>query len=656
MASLPVSPNLYEKSNGLSELAYFPEPYPDEDYRNLVLRYCHKTSTPLVECMNKLFNVHTGSPNYFPYNLGFLARKLPYDEGEFIDSIIEKNTYFPLFSLFIPSGLSEQMIRDFYQVAANKELAILSLRHNIGKEFKFCSRCVKEDIKQGKEPYVHRIHQFNNLDICLYHKTKLISKCPVCNVNLYEETNKDPRLSVSKCKNGHLVDYEVCENIEYTNIKIKVLEGIQFLFENYSTLKVFPLYDYYKVYLVQKGYMEYSGKLNNKAFYKDFLKFYSEDYLIELGYNVKQLKNRLALRLFTKDKYSYDPILHILAINLLAGSIEEFFNEPLPNLHSNIPFGNGPWPCLNKVCEYYEVKVVKKCNKYITTKKNLFGNFHCLHCGFQYELKYDEDTPTSKGRLYIKDFGNVWNKRLIELYSNGFSKVAIARELNVAKSTVKSHLQKLTLENIKEQDQIGENASRQTSSSLRKLSDEEYKKLKSIIKELCKDNTITRTKISEIVGPKKYRAMLIMDREWMNAVLPKRTHNFIEKDWKNIDLSLAEVIERKAIELYKSNPTRRITKYLILGSLNPSDKKRIIHHPVKLSKSMMIINNYVECKEAYQIRIIPHTLKYLKTTGYNIEPERIYRFKIFKGCSNRVKQEIVEHLNNFVEDNDDSVI
>lgn len=653
---MQASPNLYEQSNGLSELAYFPEPYPDEDYRNIVLRYCHKTSTPLVECMNKLFDVHTGSPNYFPYNLGVLARKLPYNEGKFIDSIIEKNTFFPLFSLFIPSDLSEQMISDFYQVAANKDLAILSLRHNIGKEFKFCSRCITEDIKQGKEPYVHRIHQFTNLNICLFHKTKLIDKCPKCNVNLYEENNKNPRLSVSKCKNGHLVDYEECESVEYANIKIKVLEDIQFLFENYSTLKVFPLYDFYKVYLVQKGYMEYSGKLNNKAFYKDFLKFYSEDFLIELGYNVKQLKNRLALRLFTKDKYSYDPILHILAINFLAESIEKFFNDPLPNLHINIPFGNGPWPCLNKVCEYFEEKVVKKCNKYITTNKNLFGNFHCLHCGFQYELKYDEDTPASKSRIYIKDFGSVWKRRLIELYSNGFSKIAIARELNVAKSTVNDHLQKLTFEKNKESDQIGENASRKTPSSIRKLSEEEYNKLKSIINELCQDNSITRTKISEIVGPRKYSAMLQLDPEWMNAVLPKMKFNFTEKDWKSIDLTLADEVERQAKKLYESNPTRRITKYLILGRLNPSDKKRIIHHPVKLPESMKIINNYVECKEAYQIRIIPHTLKYMKTTGYNTDLERIFRFPTFKGCSDKVKQEIVNYINSCTEENDNADI
>lgn len=655
---MQASPNLYEQSNGLSELAYFPEPYPDEDYRNIVLRYCHKTNTSLVECMKKLFNVHTKSPNYFPYNLGFLARKLPYDEGEFIDSIIEKNTFFPVFSPFIPTDFSKQMISDFYQVETNKELAILSLRHNIGKEFKFCSRCVKEDIKQGKEPYVHRIHQFNNLDICLYHKTKLISKCPVCNVNLYEETNKDPHLSVSKCKNGHYIDYEECEDIEYTNIKTKVLEGIQFLFENYTTFKVFQLYDYYKVYLVQKGYMEYSGKLNNKAFYKDFLKFYSEDHLIELGYNVKQLKNRLALRLFTNDKYSYDPILHILAINLLAGSIEEFFNEPLPNLHSNIPFGNGPWPCLNITCKYYNEKVVKKCNKHKTRRDNFYGSFLCLHCGFHYQLKHDDNVPTSKYRLWIIDYGGVWKKKLIELYSNGFSQSGIARELNVDKSTVKKHIEKIRIEKFEESTNNSkkEIKSSKTPPLIRKLSDEEYKKLKSIIKELCKNHTITRTKISEIVGPKKYRAMFHMDPEWMNAVLPKIKFNFTEKDWKTIDLTLADEVERHAKELYESNPTRRITKYLILGRLNPSDKKRIIHHPVKLSESMKMIKKYVEGKETYQIRIIPHTLRYMKTTGYNTEPERIYSFSIFKGCSDKVKQEIVSYINTWTEENDDTDI
>ncbi|CEG25319.1 TnsD family Tn7-like transposition protein [Bacillus sp. B-jedd] len=652
---MQVSMNLSEQKNDAKELAYFPEPYPDEDYRNLVIRYCHKTNTSLVECMNKLFNVNTNSPNYFPYNLGYLVRKLPYDEVEFIESFIGKNTFFPVYSLFIPLQLSEQIMSDFKEVPTNKDLAMLGLRHNIGKELKYCSRCIEEDLRKGREPYTHRIHQFTNLNICLFHKTKLIYKCPICNVYLYEENNKNPRISVLECKNGHSIKSEEYEKELFTNIKINVLEGLQFLFENYSKLKGFPLYDYYRVYLVQKGYMDLLGRLNNKIFYKDFLEFYSEDLFIQLGYSIKQLKNRLALRIFTMDKYSYDPILHILAIIFLAGSLEHFFNEPLPNIHCNIPFGNGPWPCLNITCKYYEDKVVKKCDRYITRRGNLYGNFLCLHCGFRYQLKFDINVPINESRLWINDYGDVWKDTLIELYNNGFSQIEIARELNVNRSTVKKYIQKIGTEKFREPNHnpMVDNISRKTPSSSRKLSDDEYKELKLIIKELCKDKSLTRINISDIVGPKKYRAMLRMEPEWMNEVLPEKVHKFVEKDWQSIDLILADVIERKAKELYKSNPTRRITKYLILGRLDPSDKKRIIHHPDKLMESMGIINKYVENIEAYQIRIIPHALTYMKKTSYNTDPERIYCFRLFDGCSEKVKQEIVKYINTCNEENDD---
>ncbi|MEH7885628.1 TnsD family Tn7-like transposition protein [Bacillus sp. JJ1609] len=648
MASLQASVNLYEQKKNLNELAYFPEPYPDEDYRNLVIRYCHKTNTSLVKSMDKLFNVNTNSPGYFPYNLGYLARKLPYYEGEFIDSFIGNNTFFPVYSLFLPSNLSKQIMCDFNKVATNKELAILKLRHNIRKEFKFCSRCIKEDYEQGKEPYAHRIHQFSNLDICLFHQIKLIDKCIICNEYLYEENNKNPRISVLKCKSGHFIDSGEDVSEDPYNAKLIILDGLQFLFENYSKLKSFPLYDYYQVYLVKKGYMDFSGRLNNKAFFKDFLDFYTEDCFLQLDFNVKQLKNRLALRIFTKDKYSYDPILHILAIIFLAGSLEHFFNQPLPKLHSKIPFGNGPWICLNITCKYYKEKVVKKCNKQIIRKDNLYGKFLCLHCGFHYQLKYDDNVTINEYKLWIIDYGNVWKKRLIELYKRGLNQGRIARELNVDKSTVKKYIQKIKTEKPEDPNHYSKDLDINEKASLANgnLSKEEYQNLKSVIEELSKDKTLTRTKIRELVGPKKYSLVMRKDPEWMNEVLPDKTSPFTKKDWKSIDLNLAEVIEREAIELHKSNPTRRITKYLILGRLIQSDKKRIIHHPDKLSKCIKIIDNYVESKEAYQIRIIPHTLRYMKTTGYNTDPERIFRYHKFDGCSDKVKQEIINYINN----------
>jgi transposase-like protein len=645
--------NLYKHKNIPIRIAYFPDPYADEDYRNLIIRYCHKTNTAMFEAMKKLFNINSKSPNYFPYNLMYLGKKLPYDEVEFIGSFIGNNTFFPAYSLFLPLQLSTQIMCDFNEVTSNKDLAILSLRHNISKEFRFCSRCMKEDYEQGKEPYAHRIHQFNNLDICVFHKTKLIEKCPLCNEFLYEENNKKPRISVIKCKNGHLIDSEECGNGDFANFKLKVLEGLQFLFENYWRLKGFPLYDFYKVYLIKKGYMNFSGKLSNKAFYKDFLEFFPEDLFIQLGYNLKQLNNRLALRIFTKDKYSYDPILHILSIIFLADSLEEFFNEPLPNLECKIPFGNGPWHCLNITCKYYNEKVIKKCQTHGTRRDNIYVDFLCLHCGLHYQVKFDDNVHINESRLWIKDYGSVWKSRLEELYNNGLGQREIARELNVDKNTVQKYIKNIKMERLRKPNQNSTNNSNDNTvnekASLikRKFNKREYQNFKNKIEKLSKNKDLTRTQICELIGPRKYSLVMSVEPEWMNEILPKKISNFREKDWGNIDLNLSQVLERKAIELNQINPTRRITKYLILSRLDSSDKKRIIHHPHKLPMCSKKIDSYIESKEAYQLRIIPHTIKYMKETGYSLEPERIYRYQRFEGCSEKVKKEILNFINNY---------
>jgi transposase-like protein len=614
----------------------------------LVIRYCHKTNTTIVDAMQKLFNINTRSPNYFPYNLEYLVMKLPYDKSEFIERFIWNNTFFPVYSLFLPSDLSGEMLNDFEKVISNKDLAILSLRHNITKEFNFCSKCIKADTEQGREPYAHRMHQFNNLSVCLFHKTELINKCLLCDELLYEENNKNPRISVGKCKHGHDVNSKEYNLTDLINMKLKVLQGLHFLFENYSRLKGFPLYDYYKVYLIKKDYMNYLGRLNNKSFYKDFLEFFSEDLLTQLGYDVKQLNNRLALRIFTKDKYSYDPYLHILAIIFLADSVEEFFNNPLPILDCKIPFGLGPWPCINKTCKFYQEKIIKKYEIKWIKRDNLCSKFLCAHCGFHYQINFEEKISITDNKLRILDYGSVWKDKLLELYKKGARQSEIARELNVDRSTVKKYINNIKLENSDSSNRniIDKKINKNPSFTKGKLNIEEYQELKAEIVKLSKDNSLIRSMISEIVGPKKYGLVMRTEPKWMDEILPKKVPYFREKDWPSIDLNLAEVLESKAKELYQTNPSRRITKYLILSTLNPSDKRRIVHHPNKLQKSMITLDKYTEGKEAYQLRIIPHTIKYMKETGYSLKLESIFRFRRFRDCSEKVKQEIFNFIHN----------
>ena len=50
------------------------------------------------------------------------------------------------------------------------------------------------------------------------------------------------------------------------------------------------------------------------------------------------------------------PLYHILLMEFLKGSAEGFY-KAVPD---NEPYGNGPWPCINKLCIIMEKTALKK--------------------------------------------------------------------------------------------------------------------------------------------------------------------------------------------------------------------------------------------------------------------------------------------------------
>ncbi|GKZ02649.1 hypothetical protein ANS017_13070 [Paraclostridium bifermentans] len=54
--------------------------------------------------------------------------------------------------------------------------------------------------------------------------------------------------------------------------------------------------------------------------------------------------------MFSKKDININTIRHILIIRFLGVSIDDIFNKK----YKYKPFGEGPWPCLNCNCFYYQ--------------------------------------------------------------------------------------------------------------------------------------------------------------------------------------------------------------------------------------------------------------------------------------------------------------
>lgn len=92
----------------------------------------------------------------------------------------------------------------------------------------------------------------------------------------------------------------------------------------------------------------------------------------------------------------------------LCGSVRGFYRaEP-----HNEPYGTGPWPCVNKICEHYGKDGVQEVSvEYVNGRA--VGYFTCSFCGMTYRRSRPERSFTEYVQhVKILDYGNLWRETL----------------------------------------------------------------------------------------------------------------------------------------------------------------------------------------------------------------------------------------------------
>lgn len=111
------------------------------------------------------------------------------------------------------------------------------------------------------------------------------------------------------------------------------------------------------------------------------------------------------------------------------------------------PFGIGPWPCLNPVCEGYQQKCIAsyKLGSHSTATRPV-GVFACT-CGFTYTRSGPDRSPTDVFRRdRIISYGAAWETRLRELWANpALSVSSIGCHLGVGDNTANRRAAELCL-------------------------------------------------------------------------------------------------------------------------------------------------------------------------------------------------------------------
>src|SRR5262249_14620329 len=99
-------------------------------------------------------------------------------------------------------------------------------------------------------------------------------------------------------------------------------------------------------------------------------------------------------------------------------SAAEFFQLPIRPK----PFGAGPWPCMNPVCEHYQKPSIEKYeirHKLVGYQNKMAADFRCV-CGFTYSRPIPDSTSVGTSEGYrVKSCGAIWDETLRQLYLSG---------------------------------------------------------------------------------------------------------------------------------------------------------------------------------------------------------------------------------------------
>ena len=307
---------------------------------------------------------------------------------------------------------------------------------------RYCPVCLQADKERFGERYWHRLHQVPGVEICPTHKTFLENSTfratapfPVREFISAEHLTGPslPRKADSHPLFPTLLDIAV--DVSYLLSAPSSFPDTSILEERYCFL------------LSQRGFMTKGGLVRRVELMKAFADYYAMELLTLLHCEVGKtchVSDNWPARLVTPSKMDHHPLHNILLIRFLGVAIEKFFlqltkqyiQQANQHIKRSLPFGDGPWPCLNPVCEHYQ-------RRYVTTHEiskhseihrpdHPVGLFTCL-CGFAYARKGPDQSPSDIFRKdRILSYGPVWEKELCELWFDPtISLRSLARRLGV---------------------------------------------------------------------------------------------------------------------------------------------------------------------------------------------------------------------------------
>jgi hypothetical protein len=584
-------------------IGFFPDPYPDELLYSVCARYHQRAMyrSRAATARDLFGNEGAKIAIDLPGRVRRLITVLPPGHGYSEERLIDEHTLLPFYAPFAPPErllqLRQDMAGDEQGGAIHGRIGILTSKIRL-ESLRFCPLCVEEDRGRYGETYWHRLPQVPGVMACPRHAVWIEqSSQPLFQLGgrkIVAVANQVVPAAAARFLDPQLRDHHT---------HLQIARDVDWLLNHHGgTNRLNELQGRYLELLIDCCLATYAGVIWMRRLQTEFLDFYSAQFLDELCCGLDRRGNWLT-RMVRASRSAQHPIQHLLLMRFLGYSAEEFFRL----LDTPQPFGAGPWPCLNPVCDCYRKQVITTCQVKTMEDGRLIGIFRC-ECGFSYRRKMPPERKGGEGASWIDAFGPVWEERLRELHRTekpGYQR--LGRRLGVSPLVVKSQAARLGLI----QPPSGEDGQPELNAlpGYKRLSLDEAEKRaihRERLQRAVKENPAAGRMELKRLEPGAYEWLIKHDSQWFDAVSPPRRPRSGPPptiDWKQRDADFAAAA-RKAAEKLRRTPGRpiRVSKSAIareIGTIAVVTKRAHL-----VPQTIAVLEELSESLEEWAIRRI----------------------------------------------------
>jgi hypothetical protein len=584
-------------------LGYFPPERPDEAVYSMAARYKAKRGADPNGTATKreLFGAGAVISIRLPAHLQTLVDQLPPAVSLTVDDLIDHHTLAPSMRPF----LTESRMNEVRQRLQGDTLPRAGSRNDQKQRLKYCAACADDDRRLHKEAYWHRLHQSAIVEVCPVHQCWLSY---VSDIDRPWETLLPAEAVIPHSQQPN--------NIEHDNpqhqMTLWLAQQVMWLLDHPKIpITSANLAAAYEQRFNEMGLVTVRRKFNYQRIREEFHRKMSP--LIKDFETVCAHFHLNSKRSFYRALHNVDgsPGLHLFLMKFL-----DIDASSLPAKNNLFHFEAGPWPCLNRACEFFGRSVITQYNIKTDHHGASVASFEC-GCGFRYSRQAPDVEGLSRNHPHkIVSTGASWNALLAKLWLDKRLLVPqIVAYLSCPKTHVTKMRKKLALPRrvnltrpVKQQRQpqhmdafaCKRQKSRQTIEGIR-----------------ASYPGLSRTEIYKL-GSLQMGWLYKHDREWLEGVLPKWRKKGPEVDWEARDAALVGTVDSVRRRLIEedviSSPARisisRLVKHLGIDSRQVS--------MVRLPLTLHALEKAAESSDDYRVRrlfwLISHSESHVPQT------------------------------------------